>query len=55
MSGLLAPLRTARLIFRPGIIEGGQVNVLGVQRQMYPNWRGKVVNRCIWQALFLRL
>ena len=50
MSGPLAPLRTARLIFRPGIVEGGQVDLLRVQRQMCPNWRGKVVNRCVRQA-----
>ena len=50
MSGLLALLRTARLIFGPGIIEGSQVDLLGVQWQMRLNWRGEVSDGCVGQV-----
>jgi hypothetical protein len=50
MSSLLALLRTARLIFRPGIIEGSQVDLLRVQWQMRPNRRGKIIDGCVGQV-----
>ena len=46
MSGLFALLGTSSLVFRPGIIEGSQVDLLRVRWQMRPNRRGKVIDGC---------
>lgn len=46
---------TSRLVFCPGVIEGGGVDFLGVRWQMRPNRGRKIFNRWIWQTLFLHL
>lgn len=38
-------------ILRPRIIEGGQIDFLGVQWQMCPDGWRKVVDRCIGQGI----
>jgi hypothetical protein len=45
----------SRLVFGPGVIEGGCVDFLRVRWQMCPNRGRKIFNRWIWQVLFLRL
>jgi len=45
---------TLRLVFGPGVIEGGCVDFLRVRWQMCPNRGRKIFNRWIWQVLFLR-
>lgn len=54
MRRTLALRGAARLILRPRVIEGREINRLRMRRQMRPDrWR-KVVDRCIGQAQGLR-